>query len=93
MHWWEGAGRRAGHQVVQSGRARGPGGRLVVWLRLVQQVRRLPPRPQSAAVARRFLGNVLDGVASDVVDTAQLLVSELVTNAVMHAHTEVEVRA
>ncbi|MGW4450017.1 ATP-binding protein [Streptomyces sp. NPDC004599] len=40
-----------------------------------------------------FLGNVLDGVASEVVDTAQLLVSELVTNAVMHAHTEVEVRA
>ncbi|CAL9342341.1 hypothetical protein SUDANB176_00296 [Streptomyces sp. enrichment culture] len=36
---------------------------------------------------------VLDGAASDVVDTAQLLVSELVTNAVVHAHTEVEVRA
>ncbi|PWJ03266.1 hypothetical protein DKG34_33970 [Streptomyces sp. NWU49] len=48
-------------------------------------LRRLPPRPQSAAAARRFV--------RDVVDTAQLLVSELVTNAVVHAHTEVEVRA
>ncbi|MFF9128291.1 ATP-binding protein [Streptomyces sp. NPDC014889] len=35
---------------------------------------------------------LLDGASSDVVDTAQLLVSELVTNAVMHAQTEVEVR-
>jgi PAS domain S-box-containing protein len=32
-------------------------------------------------------------VAPDVADTAQLLVSELVTNAVVHAHTPVEVRA
>ncbi|MFI2641907.1 ATP-binding protein [Streptomyces sp. NPDC018610] len=54
---------------------------------------RLPPRPQSAAAARRFVRDVLDGAVPDVVDTAQLLVSELVTNAVMHAHTEVEVQA
>jgi anti-sigma regulatory factor (Ser/Thr protein kinase) len=56
-------------------------------------LRRLPPQPQSAAEARRFVHEVLDGAAPDVVDTAQLLVSELVTNAVVHAHTEVEVRA
>ncbi|MEU2929467.1 ATP-binding protein [Streptomyces sp. NPDC007251] len=56
-------------------------------------IRRLPPRPQSARDARRFVREVLDGVAPDVADTAQLLVSELVTNAVVHAHTQVEVRA
>ncbi|WP_237518873.1 ATP-binding protein [Streptomyces sp. SID5910] len=56
-------------------------------------VRRLPPRPQSAAEARRFVREVLDGVSPDAADTAQLLVSELVTNAVVHAHTDVEVRA
>ncbi|MEU3661378.1 ATP-binding protein [Streptomyces sp. NPDC032940] len=56
-------------------------------------VRRLPAHPQSAGEARRFVRDVLDGVAPDAADTAQLLVSELVTNAVVHAHTEVEVRA
>ncbi|MEV5749753.1 SpoIIE family protein phosphatase [Actinoallomurus sp. NPDC052308] len=55
--------------------------------------RRLPPRPESAAVARRFVRSALQGVAPDLVDTAQLLVSELVTNVVMHARTEIEVRA
>ncbi|MFJ8542513.1 ATP-binding protein [Streptomyces sp. NPDC093586] len=56
-------------------------------------VRRLPPRPQSASVARRFVREALAGVSPDTTDTAQLLVSELVTNAVVHAHTEVEVQA
>ncbi|MGW0085644.1 ATP-binding protein [Streptomyces sp. NPDC003393] len=54
---------------------------------------RLPPRPQSVSVARRFVRDVLEESPPDVVDTAQLLVSELVTNAVVHANTEVEVRA
>ncbi|MCA1221887.1 PAS domain S-box protein [Streptomyces sp. 8L] len=51
------------------------------------------PRPQSVAEARRFVRNTLHGAQSDMLDTAQLLVSELVTNAVMYAHTEVEVCA
>ncbi|GAA2894858.1 ATP-binding protein [Streptomyces mexicanus] len=55
--------------------------------------RRLPPRPQSARDARRFVRQVLHGVDPDLTDTAQLLVSELVTNAVVHAHTQVDVRA
>ncbi|GAA2561892.1 MULTISPECIES: SpoIIE family protein phosphatase [Streptomyces] len=55
--------------------------------------RRFPEAPQSVAEARRFVRAALDGVAPDVVDTAQLLVSELVTNAVLHARTEVEVSA
>ncbi|MGW0819497.1 SpoIIE family protein phosphatase [Streptomyces viridiviolaceus] len=53
--------------------------------------RRFPEGPQSAASARRFVGAALHGVAADLVDTAQLLVSELVTNALLHARTEVEV--
>ncbi|MER7729094.1 SpoIIE family protein phosphatase [Streptomyces sp. NPDC096323] len=47
--------------------------------------------PRSVAETRRFVRSALDGVASDVVETAQLLTSELVTNAVLHARTEVEV--
>ncbi|MEV8567611.1 SpoIIE family protein phosphatase [Streptomyces sp. NPDC051322] len=54
---------------------------------------RFPARPESVALARRFVRAALDGVAPEVVDTAQLLVSELVTNAVLHACTEVEVSA
>ncbi|WP_031185016.1 SpoIIE family protein phosphatase [Streptomyces sp. NRRL F-5635] len=53
--------------------------------------RRFPDRPTSAATARRFVRTALDGAAADLVGTAELLVSELVTNAVLHARTEVEV--
>jgi PAS domain S-box-containing protein len=53
--------------------------------------RRFPGRPQSAASARRFVRSALGGVASELADTAQLLVSELVTNAVVHARTDVDV--
>jgi anti-sigma regulatory factor (Ser/Thr protein kinase) len=53
--------------------------------------RRFPQNPESVASARRFVRDALDGLSSDVVDTAELLVSELVTNAVVHARTEVEV--
>lgn len=55
--------------------------------------RRFPRGPESVAEARRFVRGALAGVAPDVVDTAQLLVSELVTNAVLHARTETEVSA
>ncbi|GAA3181286.1 SpoIIE family protein phosphatase [Streptomyces virens] len=54
---------------------------------------RFPAAPKSAAEARRFVRDALGDVAPDLVDTAQLLVSELVTNAVLHARTEVEVTA
>ncbi|GAA2459966.1 SpoIIE family protein phosphatase [Streptomyces macrosporus] len=53
--------------------------------------RRFPQRPESVAAARRFVRAALAGAASDVVDTSRLLVSELVTNAVLHARTRVEV--
>ena len=48
----------------------------------------LPADPGSAAEARRFTVDVLRRWgASDLVDTATLLVSELVTNAVLHARS------
>ncbi|MFH8562160.1 SpoIIE family protein phosphatase [Streptomyces sp. NPDC017988] len=53
--------------------------------------RRFPPTPRSVASARRFVGTALEGAPSELVDTARLLVGELVTNAVLHARTEVEV--
>lgn len=47
--------------------------------------------PRSAARARRF---VVDALASwnlaEPAETAALLVTELVTNAILHAHTEIE---
>ncbi|MCO5995904.1 SpoIIE family protein phosphatase [Actinoallomurus rhizosphaericola] len=55
--------------------------------------RRLPPRPESVAPAREFVRAALDGAPPDLVATALLLTSELVTNAVIHARTEIEVRA
>ena len=49
---------------------------------------------QSARAARRFVARVLTGwddEEGDLIDTVTLLVSELVTNAVIHAGSEVEV--
>jgi PAS domain S-box-containing protein len=55
--------------------------------------RRLSPAPENVASARRFVRSALNGVPPDTVDIAELLTGELVTNAVLHARTEVEVRA
>lgn len=57
-------------------------------------VLRLEPTGRSAGQARRFVVDELTraGMAGDVVDTAELLVSELVTNAVLHAQTDIVVR-
>lgn len=48
--------------------------------------------PRAAGAARRFLREALAtwGIEGDVVDTAQLCLSELVTNVVMHARTTSE---
>ena len=45
----------------------------------------LSVHPTSARAARRFVRSVLGGSPDPVVDTAELVVSELVTNAVRHA--------
>ena len=46
----------------------------------------LEAHPASARQARRLVRSFLNGSSSAVVGTAELLVSELVTNAVRHAH-------
>jgi anti-sigma regulatory factor (Ser/Thr protein kinase) len=50
----------------------------------------LPPTTDSVPVARRFVRARLVDRATDV-DTATLLVSEVVTNAILHARTTVTV--
>ncbi|WP_307795075.1 ATP-binding protein [Actinacidiphila acididurans] len=47
-----------------------------------------PPAPRSVGRARRFLALQLDAWAMPhLADTAELILSELVTNAVKHAHS------
>ncbi len=47
----------------------------------------LPPDPASARIARRITRGALTGRPQALVDTAELLVSELVANAVRHAES------
>jgi anti-sigma regulatory factor (Ser/Thr protein kinase) len=51
--------------------------------------------PRSAGMARRFVRDFLGRaeVSEELVENAQLCVSELVTNAVVHAATRIELRA
>jgi anti-sigma regulatory factor (Ser/Thr protein kinase) len=53
---------------------------------------RLPPHPASVGRARKFLVECLNSVGIYEVEDAQLVVSELVTNAVIHARTEIVLR-
>jgi hypothetical protein len=46
--------------------------------------------PESVAAARRFVRDVLNGQSREVVDAAELMTCELVTNCVQHARTEFE---
>ncbi len=50
----------------------------------------LDPEPSSVREARSFVREALDGVAEEDRDTAVLLASELVTNAILHARTTVQ---
>ncbi|MFD5451063.1 MULTISPECIES: SpoIIE family protein phosphatase [unclassified Streptomyces] len=52
---------------------------------------RFSGEPRSAAAARGFVRAALERVAPDLSDTAQLLTGELVTNAVLHTGTGIEV--
>src|SRR4051794_6155799 len=73
------------------------GGLLAVSPGGVQRQLTLPPAPDSARHARRFVADVLTDVLSDagdertLLDLATLLTSELVTNGIVHAHTELRV--
>ena len=56
------------------------------------RVQRFAPEPRSVGLARRFVADVLiDAGRPEWVDVAELLVSEMVTNAVLHAHTDIDV--
>ena len=58
----------------------------------VQQRITLAPAAESARTARRLVADVLATAgAGDFTDTATLLTSELVTNGIMHAHTDLQV--
>ena len=52
----------------------------------------LPPDTQSPSRARRLVESALASDPTEVVEVVTLLVSEAVTNAVLHAGTEVRVR-
>lgn len=53
---------------------------------------RFPAQPASVRAARQFVAEtLLEGGAANVVEDAQLLVSELATNAVIHARTDFSV--
>jgi PAS domain S-box-containing protein len=68
---------------VTSGRARDG---------VVERRVRLDPVPESARLARAFVGEALEEAGrADLQDLATLLVSELVTNAILHARTAIEV--
>jgi anti-sigma regulatory factor (Ser/Thr protein kinase) len=53
-----------------------------------------PAVPESVAAARRFTRAALarHGIAADIIDTATLLVSELATNAIVHATSTIRLR-
>ncbi len=52
----------------------------------------LPPEPASAGAARRFVTTALHRIGLEAhTELAELLVSELVTNAVLHAGTEITI--
>ncbi len=58
----------------------------------VQQQLRLAPAPDSAGTARRLVADVLSAArAEPFTDSATLLTSELVTNGIVHANTELHV--
>lgn len=58
----------------------------------VQRLVTLPPAPESARQARRFVAAVVTAAGGgDFLETATLLTSELVTNGIVHAHTELQV--
>ena len=58
----------------------------------VQRFVTLPPAPESARQARRFVTEVVTAARADAyLDTAALLTSELVTNGIVHAHTDLQV--
>lgn len=51
----------------------------------------LPPVPRSVGSARRFVRSHVPDLAVETVESLELMTSELVTNAVLHARTDFDV--
>jgi anti-sigma regulatory factor (Ser/Thr protein kinase) len=54
-------------------------------------VQTLPSVPDSPAMARTLVRKELEGCAESTVTTAELMISELVTNAVVHGGTPIRI--
>jgi anti-sigma regulatory factor (Ser/Thr protein kinase) len=52
----------------------------------------LPADPSAAAIARQFVDDNRDHIRPEMIDDAQLLVSEIVTNAVRHGRPDISLR-
>ena len=52
---------------------------------------RFPQHTDSVFRARQFVRGALPGLPEDTVETAELLTSELATNAIVHGHTAFDV--
>lgn len=59
--------------------------------RTIRTTRRFPAEVSTPRAARQFVSAVLDGAAGEQSAVALLLTSELVTNAVVHAGTDLDV--
>lgn len=57
----------------------------------MNQTRHFPAEATSVSQARRFVGKSLEEYSRDLVQSVELMVSELATNAVRHSHTGFEV--
>lgn len=55
--------------------------------------RTFPSEPASVPAVRRFVASSLDYLGESVLDRVRLAVSELATNALLHAHTDFAVCA
>jgi anti-sigma regulatory factor (Ser/Thr protein kinase) len=53
----------------------------------MNRTRSFPYAPESVAAARRFATEALADSPSDVLEAVELMVSELATNCIRHAHT------
>lgn len=61
-------------------------------VRGIQRRMTLAPAPESARAARRLVSEVCGSAGADeFVDTAALLTSEIVTNGIVHAHTDLQI--
>jgi anti-sigma regulatory factor (Ser/Thr protein kinase) len=56
----------------------------------VTDTRRFDCRPEAVPAARRFVRDVLADHEPEVAQAAELMISELATNCVLHAHTDFE---